>query len=151
MRSIRAWMVHVRQPETEWVTHQLWTLPALVVCEKTEPFVAVTFQEDHTGGRESISVQADIRLRLDCEKMKINHSFVRYLLGGSGNTHSVGLSNFRALCGLIKPVSKLFDWVQRYKLALLKALWTKYTMIHDCSEKTGTNTTSNPSMKTQYQ
>lgn len=45
-----------------------------------------------------------------------------YLLGGCGNAHSIWLSNFRTFGGLIKPISKLFDWVQRYKLVLLKAL-----------------------------
>lgn len=47
---------------------------------------------------------------------------MRYLLGSRGNAHRIGLSDFRALGGLIKPVSKLLDGVQRYKLALLKAL-----------------------------
>lgn len=49
---------------------------------------------------------------------------MRFLLGGGGDAHGVGLSDFRALCGFIKPVSKLFDWVEGHELTLFKALST---------------------------
>ncbi len=50
------------------VAHQLWTLSALVVGEDTETFVAVTFEEDHTSGRTSISAQTEIKLTLKKRK-----------------------------------------------------------------------------------
>lgn len=45
-----------------------------------------------------------------------------YSLIGSGNAHGIRLSNFRALCGLIEPVTKLLNGVQGNELTLLKAL-----------------------------
>lgn len=45
-----------------------------------------------------------------------------YLLGGCGNAHGICFSNVRAFGGLIKPTFKLFDWIQRHKLVLLKTL-----------------------------
>lgn len=45
-----------------------------------------------------------------------------YSLSGCGDAHCIGLSNFRTFCGLIKPISKLLDGVQRNKMILFKAL-----------------------------
>lgn len=53
---------------------------------------------------------------------------VSFLPVGSGKAHSICLPNFRTLCGFIKPISKLFDWVKRHELTLLKALWMKHPM-----------------------
>lgn len=50
----------VKQAGNETWTHQFRTLSALVVCKKTEAFVAVTFQEDHTSRWASIPVQAEV-------------------------------------------------------------------------------------------
>lgn len=44
-------MIYARQ------THQLRTFSAFVVGEEAEPFIAVTFQQDHAGRRPSVSVQ----------------------------------------------------------------------------------------------
>lgn len=54
-----------REKET---SYQLRALSALVVCEETETFVAVTFQEDHTSRWASVPVQTEIRLIVGLRK-----------------------------------------------------------------------------------
>lgn len=61
---------NVKQTGKETWTHQFRTFPALIVCKKTEAFVAVTFQEDHASRWASISVQAEMKATLQHERLR---------------------------------------------------------------------------------
>jgi len=105
-------------------THQLWALPALVVGEEAEALGAESFQEDHAGRRAPVSAHTNGNEAVNNGK-QVYDNFERrqrYLLGGRGDTHSVGLPDPGALCGLIEPVAELLDRVKRDQLTLLKAL-----------------------------